>query len=112
YGYTRMLLGGDIPPEQSRHTLSRIVDLVGNTTALVGGLLDFRRIESGDSSLEVSPIEPLPAIERAVHDMVLSAGTHRVRLEGDTPRIVANEPLFYQIVCNLLSNAVKYSPDG
>lgn len=111
-GYTSMLLGGEIPPEMSRNTLRRIVDLVGNTTALVGGLLDMKRVEDSNLPLEVVPTEPLPVVERAVRSTVQCESMHEVRIEGTFPTVAAHERLLYQILVNLLSNAVKYSPQG
>ncbi|HEY4002950.1 MAG TPA: PAS domain S-box protein, partial [Candidatus Xenobia bacterium] len=111
-GYTSMLLGGQIPPEKSRHTLNRIVDLVGNTAALVGGLLEVRKVEDGLHQLELSPMDAREVAERAIRSTVHEDSPHVVEIDGVFPEVRAHENLLYQILVNLVSNAVKYSPSG
>ena len=83
---------------------------------LINDILDIDRIESGQSALELRPLEIMPLIEQTVDASRGFAHKFGVSLEiGDRlpeARVVADGDRLVQVVTNLISNAVKFSfPD-
>lgn len=82
---------------------------------LLNDVLDVTQIESGNLSLEETPIELADLLAEAVkwHTLVATPKGTRVQLQPViTGRVMADPLRVRQVVDNLISNAVKYSPPG
>jgi signal transduction histidine kinase len=100
-----------IDPERRARYLSIVDTQTDRLSALVDGLMEVSRIESGRLSLVREPID-LPAL---VEDLaVTNARRWEARVRIDTrgvPPIAGDQRRIESIVTNLVDNAVKYSDD-
>jgi signal transduction histidine kinase/CheY-like chemotaxis protein len=83
-------------------------------TDLINDFLDLQRIEAGQFTLSLEPVEvggvlreqvELFSGQSAAHALDLEVPEHAVPVLGERERIA-------QVIGNLLSNAIKYSPGG
>jgi cell cycle sensor histidine kinase DivJ len=84
--------------------------------AVVNGILDMSKIETGNFEITPEPFEPAKVISTCCEAMALKlreAGLDLVlRLPERLPEIVADKRALSQILFNLLSNAVKFTERG
>jgi cell cycle sensor histidine kinase DivJ len=84
--------------------------------AVVNGILDMSRIESGNFSIVAEPFSIPPVIDSCMQLFALKAESASVRLTADfrrdLPELMADKRACKQILINLLSNAIKFTPDG
>jgi len=84
--------------------------------AVVNGILDMSRIESGNFSIVAEPFSVKPVIDGCIQLFALKAGKASVRLSTDMgsqlPEMLADKRACKQILINLLSNAIKFTPAG
>src|SRR5690606_23440737 len=76
-GWTRMLLGGRLPPERARHALEVIARNADLQTQLISDLLDVSRAISGKLRLDVELVDPgrvLAAALESVRPMAVGRG--------------------------------------
>jgi two-component system phosphate regulon sensor histidine kinase PhoR len=116
-GFVETIVGDpDMPESLRQRFLQRIQAQSERLYALVQDLLALARVEAQGHALELEPLDPRPALQRAldaVHNAALSRGiTLRAEIEEPTPRIEGEPGALEQIATNLLDNAVKYSKDG
>lgn len=81
--------------------------------ALVNDVLDFEKIESGQMTIDLRPLQLREVLERAVRINQPYAGLHQVRLQllpGPDACVAANADRLMQVLTNLISNAAKFSP--
>jgi signal transduction histidine kinase len=100
------------PPAQM---LGRCQERVTGMKKLILDLLDLTRIESGEKSRDLRPVDLVAALRRGVEIQLPRAGRKDVRIEVDAPPaldFVADEGEMEIIFNNLLSNAVKYNNPG
>jgi len=83
---------------------------------MIEDFLNIARIDMGrDLEISWQPISDVQAtIEEALAAEMQGRPDHRfaVRVDPDTPTVLADPDKLYQILLNLINNAVKYSPDG
>jgi signal transduction histidine kinase len=102
--------------DRQRTYLEMILKSSGDLTAMITGLLDLSRIESGRLILDIEPldlrheVENLldsidPLLERKGIKGLLTVDVKDTIVRGDRARI-------WQILNNIVSNAVRYSPRG
>ncbi|MEP6690379.1 MAG: ATP-binding protein [Gemmatimonadaceae bacterium] len=117
-GYTELLalgLRGPVTAEQAED-LRRIQTSQRHLLGLIGEVLDFARVESGQMSYTLSALsvdEALRAAEALVAPQ-LSAKRLSYRYDGCDPSIVvrADREKLQQILLNLITNAIKFTPPG
>ncbi|MGB7249565.1 MAG: CHASE2 domain-containing protein [Phormidesmis sp.] len=85
--------------------------------ALINDVLDFSKIESGQFTLEDSPVNLSDAIERSFELVAPLAAEKNLEMvyaiAPSTPAVVRGDPVrLQQILLNLLGNAVKFTPAG
>ncbi len=83
--------------------------------ALINDVLDLEKIESGQMTLELQPLQLRAVLERAVRINQPYADIHHARLRllpGPEFTVAADPDRLMQVLTNLLSNAAKFSPDG
>ncbi len=97
------------------HYLKNISKSGNHLLELVSDLLEFVRIDGGDSTVILKKFQPLSKI-RAVIDM-MGIQIHNKKIVVDLEiadslsLLTADLRKFKQIILNLLSNAIKYSPE-
>jgi PAS domain S-box-containing protein len=117
-GYAELLalgIGGPLTVDQKDY-IDRIRRSQQHLLAIVTDLLNFGRIEGGELTYDIEPIQ-LSAIIDAVFPMIEPQATARdVRLErGSCPvdaLVLADKAKVEQILLNLLTNAVKFTAAG
>jgi DNA-binding response OmpR family regulator/nitrogen-specific signal transduction histidine kinase len=115
YGYAQLLEKANVvdPAEAGRVIRSASEHL----TAIVEGLLDISRIESGVQKLSRDQVDLPKFLETIVAMTRVQAESKGLELVYSLPRnlpayVWADEKRLRQILVNLLSNAVKYTPSG
>lgn len=107
------LLEQDLPPGKQRDNMSHILGAGQHLLKLINEVLEIARIESGEFSLELTPIEVNAILEEAAHYIAPIGKIRDIDIQCDiAPDLwaLANRQKLLQVVLNLLSNALKYGP--
>ena len=117
-GYTDLMsmgLAGPVTPQQVEH-LTRIKRSQEHLLGIINDILNFSRVEAGQLSYELGPIE----VHAVVHGVSLmispqaeGKGIHLTDAECEGDLVAwADRAKVDQIVLNLMSNAVKFTQAG
>ncbi len=83
---------------------------------LIDSLLDLGRLESGETELQKTLIQPAELLREAVeqvHPMALNKEQQLVkRIAPDLPLVMADGDMILRVLTNLLDNAIKFTPAG
>jgi signal transduction histidine kinase len=114
-GYTNMLtMVGELNARQRDYT-QRILEGIEQMNALIGDLLDLRRVEAG-VGIRQEPCRLGLVLVEAVDTMRAKARNKNVSLKLEpahgAPTVIGDRTLLRQVVSNLVDNAVKYTPSG
>jgi signal transduction histidine kinase len=103
----------DVPAEQRRDYLARVVRNAESLSALVHQLLDFSRLGRRSFDLHTEEIDLSTLAEQIVHQFATLIERHRLDVVV-APGVwaLADPDAVERILTNLLSNAAKYSPPG
>jgi len=84
--------------------------------AVVNGILDMSKIETGNFEIMPEPFAPAHVVAACCNILALRAREAAVRLESvtadDLPEMVADKRALNQILLNLLSNAIRFTDRG
>ncbi|GGO13869.1 hypothetical protein GCM10007972_20500 [Iodidimonas muriae] len=84
--------------------------------SLINDVLDLARLEHGEDSLNMEPVDLRPAIAKALIQMrplaIQKKLRLRVKIDRNLAPIQGNRRAIHQILLNLLSNAIKFSAKG
>jgi two-component system, NarL family, sensor histidine kinase BarA len=115
-GYSEMLvegLAGDLTKEQ-REFVQTIRDKGDQLLALIKGLLDLSKLESGTMSLRKNHVDVAALVKDVVSTMAPTARKKEVELtfevEKGLPSIWADAERLRQVLLNLTENAIKFTP--
>jgi two-component system sensor histidine kinase BarA len=115
-GYSEMLvegLAGDLSSEQ-RDFVQTIRDKGDQLLALIKGLLDLSKLESGTMSLRKANVDVAALVKDVVTTMTPTARKKEVELafqvEKGLPAIWADGERLRQVLLNLTENAIKFTP--
>jgi two-component system, NarL family, sensor histidine kinase BarA len=115
-GYSEMLvegLAGELTNEQ-RDFVQTIRDKGDQLLALIKGLLDLSKLESGTMSLRKNHVDVATLIKDVVSTMAPTARKKEVELafevEKGLPSIWADAERLRQVLLNLTENAIKFTP--
>jgi two-component system phosphate regulon sensor histidine kinase PhoR len=102
--------------EHNVHFLERIGENADRLHKLVHDLLTLGRIESGQETMELRPIELDLAIDACVSRQAVRAKAKDLQLISESPeqsvRALADDEALAEILDNLVDNAIKYTPNG
>lgn len=117
-GYAQLLELGVSGPltEQQREQIGRIRRSQAHLLGVINDILNFSRIEAGQVSYSIEPIE-LRDIVEAVTPMIAPQAQAKglrivVDLDAETPSARGDRSKVEQVLLNLLSNAVKFTEPG
>jgi protein-histidine pros-kinase len=116
-GFSQVLANDALPSteEQKRSFVHNIVTAGKHLLALIDEILDLAKIESGNMSLSLEPVQLAPLLAD-VAAMVEEQATQRsIRMlypKAAPVTVQADHTRLKQIVLNLLSNAIKYNRKG
>ncbi|MNS34443.1 Signal transduction histidine-protein kinase BarA [compost metagenome] len=117
-GYTEVVLSGmhqPLQPMTEKH-LNVVLRNGRHLLALINDVLDLSKVEAGRETLQVTPVDPLAALETAVANiepMATRKGlTVTLAVDPDIGPVDADEAKLRQILLNLVSNAVKFTKQG
>jgi len=115
-GYSEMLvegLAGDLTKEQHEF-VQTIRDKGDQLLALIKGLLDLSKLESGTMSLRKNHVDVAALVKDVVSTMAPTARKKEVELtfelEKGLPAIWADAERLRQVLLNLTENAIKFTP--
>lgn len=99
-------------------TMARAMETISRNTQslaqLIEDVLDMSNIITGQLNLKVSPVAPVPIIEKTIASIHSAAEAKSIQiqfhLDPTTGLILGDANRLQQIVWNLLSNAVKFTP--
>lgn len=113
-GFTELLMGGDTPPDRQAAWLAHIYEDAERVIGIIDDLLDVSRIQSGNVTFTLRPVDVRQALDEAAEKMQHASVDHSLTVEApqDLPRVLADKNKLTQVLLNLVSNAVKYSPGG
>ncbi len=103
-------------PPAARTFLGRIDGEVDRMTLLVADLLELSRLESGQMTPRLTPVNLAILAEEAIDRLRSRAQRKQLTLvdavSGETPPVLADPDMLRQVLSNLLENAVKYTAGG
>jgi signal transduction histidine kinase len=107
------LLEQDLSPGKQRDSVSLILGAGQHLLKLINEVLEIARIESGEISLELTPISVHTLLEEAKHYIAPIGKIRDIDIKSEIAPdlwVMANRQKLLQVVLNLLSNALKYGP--
>ncbi len=117
-GYSEMLiegLAGEMNEEQ-REYVKTIMEKGENLLALISGILDFSKVESGNLRLNKKPTHVAEIFKDALSTVIPLVHKQGLSLEQQLPEHLPQLNLdgdkLRQSLVNLLSNAVKFNREG
>lgn len=106
---------GPISDDQ-RSTLQIMEESSRDVIAMISGLLDLAKFESGMMEYHPTMIDPMKNVQAAIQKVQLLAERERIRIIVKGPsepvHVHADDVRIQQVLDNLLSNALKFSPEG
>ncbi len=106
----------DLDAERRQDYARLIHDSGQHLLAVVNGILDVSRIESGHVDIMPESFAIGPLVESCCEMMMLrseQAGVRfKVELAPDLPEVIADKRALRQILINLISNAIKFTDRG
>ncbi|HJV71576.1 hybrid sensor histidine kinase/response regulator [Ideonella sp.] len=120
-GFSQLLrLDTGSPPSAQQLDRIRHIERAGShLLALVNDVLDLSRVESGQMSMSLEPVDLVSVVEESIAMVSTQAIDAGVRVEravlaadlvaGGDVQVVADRVRLRQVLVNLLNNAVKYN---
>jgi two-component system phosphate regulon sensor histidine kinase PhoR len=106
----------DTDPDKAQQFVEKIEKEVHYLTGMVAELLELSRIESGQVSMTMEPVESAQIVREVMARMLPLAQRHRVRLLTDIQQgkthVVADSKQITRVLVNLVHNAIKFTPSG
>ncbi len=115
--YAETLLSGALDDRAAnRSFVQQIEEQADRLHLLILDLISLARIESGQESFDIVPLELATVIESCVKQHEPAAAGKRLAFVAEsqpcTVRVLADDEGLREILNNLLDNAVKYTPAG
>jgi PAS domain S-box-containing protein len=107
-----------LPEAKIRRHLSLINEECDNLSELIGGVLDFQKLEAGRNEVKFEPVA-LSGIMRQIFELFAPvAAKNNIELKADfsqaddMTRVLGDYDRLLRILSNLVSNALKYTNEG
>ncbi|MBN1957721.1 MAG: PAS domain S-box protein [Desulfuromonadales bacterium] len=118
-GFSQLMLKSKKHPltEKQRHMAEQILSAGDHLLQLINEVLDLARIESGEFTLSLEPVDPQQILRECLSLAQPLADNKSITLINRCsghhfPFIRADQTRTKQVLLNLLSNAVKYNHQG
>ncbi|GAB4535173.1 MAG: hypothetical protein Kow0063_19190 [Anaerolineae bacterium] len=115
-GFAQALLEGATQDEAARQRAASVIyEESGRMVRMVEELLDLARIDSGQISLDLHPLDLKELVSGLTQTLAPVAAERRVTLQADLPElpaVVGDADRLAQVFTNLLDNALKYTSEG
>jgi cell cycle sensor histidine kinase DivJ len=118
-GFSEMMMSEDLVPldaTRRRDYAALIHDSGHHLLAVVNGILDMSKIETGNFHIMAEPFAVRGLVDSCRNMMLLKAEAGSILVESAVddalPDLVADKRACRQIFLNLLSNAIKFTPAG
>ena len=101
--------------ERLTSLLKRIDEAASRMNLLISDLMDFGRLQAGQSlTLQRRAVDLVTLAHNVSHELQNTTNTHHIQVAPDVESLVGmwDGPRIEQLLSNLLSNAIKYSPNG
>ena len=95
--------------------LKRIDEAASRMNLLISDLMDFGRLQAGQSlTLQRRPVDLVTLAKSVAHELQNTTNTHYIGVNPAVDSLVGmwDGPRIEQVLSNLLANAIKYSPSG
>jgi two-component system, OmpR family, phosphate regulon sensor histidine kinase PhoR len=103
----------DTDPDQAQAFIEKIETEVYNLTELVSEILELSRIESGQVSMSIEPVEAEQLVREVMARMLTLAQRYRVQLRTDIEQgqihVAADSKQILRVLVNLVHNAIKFT---
>ena len=100
-----------LTPATRADLLASIKEDTARMTRFLANIMDLTRLESGQVSPRLAPVQALHVIDAAIA-RVPDADNVLVNVPPDLPALRADPALLEQVLVNVLDNAVRYAPLG
>ncbi len=113
-GFAEVLINKEGIDEASKKQLGRIYKESLRLGSLISDMLMLSKIESGDAPKRVLSEVALEDIAKEVLDGLSEKAQSRnitATIEGSA-KLIADQPMIFELIENLVSNAIKYNKDG
>jgi cell cycle sensor histidine kinase DivJ len=118
-GFSEMLMNEEqmrLDAARRREYAQLINDSGNHLLAVVNGILDMSKMETGDFEITPEPFAPAKVVSNCCDLLALKASEAGIELivrnADDLPDVIADKRAFRQIMLNLLSNAIKFTKPG
>lgn len=111
------MAGPEPPGSTGLRQLERIQAATRRMERLIQDLLDFVRLDAGQTLALVQEVQPLPPLVDEIVDLFApKAATKSIGLRAEVashlPRLPFDRDRLIQVLGNLVSNAIKFTPEG
>lgn len=115
-GWSRILGSGRLDSDASKHALVVIERNAWAQKQIIEDILDVSRVITGKLQLNLTPVDLVSVIDRALDAVRPAIGAKEIeietRLDPALRRISGDADRLQQVVWNILSNAAKFTPVG
>ncbi len=114
-GELEVALRKEIADDDVRHTLESCLEEVERLTAVVQGLLDLSRAETGQLELITQPMDLSGFVREICEDVEILAEPKNITVQtrvDNAVRINGDRVRLHQALLNVIENAIKYTPAG
>lgn len=115
-GFIEGILDGTIPPERQNHYLSIVRDETNRLNRLVNDLLDLAKMEAGELTLNIMPLEINELVRKCVIKLETLLLEKNLTVEADFEEedmlVNADADAIERVLYNLMHNAIKFTPAG
>jgi cell cycle sensor histidine kinase DivJ len=116
-GFSEMMFDESLVLDAARKTeYAKVINESGrHLLAVVNGILDMSKMETGNFEIEPEPFVPTQTIAGCCDLLALKARDAGVELKTritNLPEVVVDRRALNQILINLISNAIKFTPRG
>jgi len=117
-GFSEMLTNDSLMLDPARKLdYAKVINESGHhLLAVVNGILDMSKMETGNFEITPEPFAPAQVVESCCDLLALKARDAGVelktRIAANLPDVMADRRALNQILINLVSNAIKFTPRG